>query len=67
MSYVPESVRKRQVTFLKNPKSNNQIASIELIMIEKEMREIEKRYEELMDMKDEILERADTETRSYFC
>jgi len=57
---------KRQTTSAKNPKTNDRIASIELIMLEKELGELTLKIEELMQRKEEILSKNNTKC-SYIC
>jgi hypothetical protein len=57
---------KRQTTISKNPSSNNQICSLDLIMIDKELNEVTMRMEQLLQQREEILSK-NSEKCSYIC
>lgn len=61
-----EPDRKRQTTLFKNPNANNQVSSLELIMIEKELNEIVDRFDDLIQKRDEILSKTKGKC-SYIC
>jgi hypothetical protein len=57
---------KRQTTVVKSPISNNQIHSLDLIMIDKELNEMTTRFEQLIQRREEILSKNSGKC-SYIC
>ena len=62
---------KRLTTFNKSPAVNHDVASIDLIMVEKEIREAEERLSQLVERRERLREEAKTRTGAnlpcYFC